>query len=299
MTALIAIVTYRRPSMLQRCIESVGRQLGPNDRILVIDNDPSGSGMDVANRVQDVECVIEAIPGIAAARNRAIEIFLTSRHSRLLFIDDDEVAREGWVEAHHRTAERYGAECTFGPVIPTFEGGAPNWVIRGKFFERVRSSTGEPVRFPATNNVQILRGFFDTRMAIRFDERFSLTGGSDTDFFERARDSGARFIWSDEAVVEEAVPPERAKASWIWRRGVRLGNVSARMLMRRKSRLAVAILGVCRMLASPAMVAVSAVRRTELRDAVMHLPKGVGMVTASFGRNVVEYARPVDAHALD
>lgn len=242
-----------------------------------------------------MDSVIEPVPGIAAARNRAIELFLATDHSCLVFIDDDEEAREGWLESHIRTAEAHRADCTFGPVLPRYDESVPTWIINGQFFERVRSNTGGHVRFPATNNVMIRRRFFEANFATTFDERFSATGGSDTDFFERARIAGAKLVWCDEAAVDEAVPSARANARWLWRRGVRLGNVSARMLLRRRSRLTVAILGACRVAAAPVAVLAALVTRKGIRDPVMHLPKGVGMIGATLGRNVLEYARPRSA----
>jgi hypothetical protein len=57
----------------------------------------------------------------------------------------------------------------------------------------------------------------------RFDPQFNFCGGGDTDFFTRARHAGLAFYWTQDAVITETVPPERAQHSWLARRGICIG----------------------------------------------------------------------------
>src|SRR5690606_7454807 len=64
-----------------------------------------------------------------------------------------------------------------------------------------------------------------------FDERYGLTGGEDTQLFERLRRSGAELRWSEEAVVYETVPASRVDRRWLVRRQYRRGLTLSAVLV--------------------------------------------------------------------
>ncbi|MPN08337.1 hypothetical protein SDC9_155619 [bioreactor metagenome] len=207
-------------------------------------------------------------------------------------MDDDETVTEGWLESHVVTAAQYSADATFGPVLPAYSSEVPYWIKKLDFFSRVNLTTGGPVRWPATNNVRMHSRFLDSVPTLRFSEEYSLTGGEDTDFFYRAREHGASLVWTSEGLVRGMVPANRANARWLWRRGLRLGNVSARMLRRRGwSSGRILVVACARVLASPLLAAAAAIRKRPVGPEIMHIPKGVGMVAALRGRLVQEYER--------
>lgn len=296
MSDMVAVITFKRPAMLASCIESLMPELSTDDVLLVVDNDPLQSSRSVVDEYSEhdprIRAVSEPLPGIAAARNAAVTEFLRSHHDALVFIDDDETADPGWLGAHRAVVTVRSAHATFGPVIPRYAADVPRWVRRLDFFARSDAATGSDVRWPATNNVRIGRSLFDLGEELRFSEAYSMTGGSDTDFFHRARQAGAHFVWVADARVAEVVPPSRANAQWLWRRGVRLGNVSARML-RRQGRGAIWLgaVGVARMLAAPVLAIVAMIRRKPIGPQLLNIPKGVGMIRALRGTFTQEYAR--------
>jgi hypothetical protein len=57
-----------------------------------------------------------------------------------------------------------------------------------------------------------------------FDERLARLGGSDRELFARFVQRGFRIVWADAALVQEWVPPARARLAWILRRGLRVGS---------------------------------------------------------------------------
>jgi glycosyltransferase involved in cell wall biosynthesis len=236
--------------------------------------------------------VVEPRPGIAAARNRAIAFAVANGYHTLAFVDDDESIMEGWFETLAGAQARLDADVVCGPVVPVYEPGVPGWAAKGGFFERPRQQTGTVPRWPATNNV-IIRLTEDIRSGtVAFREQNSLAGGSDTDFFAELADRGARLVWCDEAVVVEHVPPSRASIGWLWRRGLRLGNVTSRRMARAGRGWAVVPIGVARIvLAAPLAVAGSIRRGPQGLSALMHLPKGVGMLQRAFGGRTIEYRR--------
>src|SRR5262249_40823698 len=50
------------------------------------------------------------------------------------------------------------------------------------------------------------------------------SGGEDMDFFRRAIEDGHRFVWCDDAVVHEIVPPYRCTSRFLARRALLRGS---------------------------------------------------------------------------
>jgi GT2 family glycosyltransferase len=96
----VAVCTYQRPAELSRALGSLVRQDPAAAELLVVDNGPDRSALDlVAREYPGVRAVAEPIPGLDFARNRALA---AASHDIVLFLDDDAVAQPGWVEAASR-----------------------------------------------------------------------------------------------------------------------------------------------------------------------------------------------------
>ncbi|WP_157159124.1 glycosyltransferase [Gordonia namibiensis] len=295
---VVAILTYNRNEGLRDSARSVLDDIISSDNsgiiatVLIVDNNPTPQDFsDLIEGFQiEVSYVHVAEPGIAAGRNAAVEFAETNAYNLLVFIDDDEVVAPGWSNALVATALEYGADAVFGPVEPEFSEDCPKWAKRFGFFERPHGVTGGPVRWPATNNVALrtdgaLRG-------IRFDDRWSSTGGSDSRFFHDGLSKGASYVWCEDAVVHERIGVQRANMRWLWRRGVRLGNVSARLNPRQLKApvlVGAAIVRLAVALPVAAVYGVASPRR--VGPTVMNIPKGVGMIRYLSGRLENEYAR--------
>jgi succinoglycan biosynthesis protein ExoM len=235
---IIAVLTYRRPEDLAAVLPELENQLtenlpradsptagriGDRSRILVVDNDPAASARSVCAEasLSRLDYVHEPRPGIAAARNRALAE--AADHDLLIFIDDDERPVPGWLRLllqTHRHERRCGV---VGPVVSEFAVPLPEWVAAGGFFTRRRMPTGTPVTVAATNNLLLdlprLR-----RSGVRFDDRFGISGGSDTLFTRQLVTAEGPLAWCDEAVVTDVVPAARCTRDWVLRRALRMGN---------------------------------------------------------------------------
>jgi hypothetical protein len=112
-------------------------------------------------------------------------------------------------------------------VTPHFDEPPPPWVVRGGFYERPRYPTGFAIdwRKGRTGNVLMRRSVF-ARGEAPFRPEF-LTG-EDQDFFRRAIGRGHRFVWCDEAVAYEDVPPLRWTRRFMLRRALLRGTISLR-----------------------------------------------------------------------
>jgi succinoglycan biosynthesis protein ExoM len=230
-TVALCIPTHRRPQSLARLLEALCAlrfaDSQPALRVVVVDNDADGSARPVCEAAAarlpwPLTYVVEPERGISAARNRAVRA--AGDAEWLAWIDDDEWPEPGWLDALLRTAANHGADAVAGPVLPRFDAPPPAWAVHGAFFERPRAATGAPLPYAGIGNALVHARVFRGLPAPPFEPAFSLTGGEDTLFFLNATGAGFRLVWADEAVVHEAVPPERVRVVWLLRRAYRLGS---------------------------------------------------------------------------
>jgi len=226
----VCVCTYKRPRLLKRLLDEVGRQESDGRftySIVVADNDHLQSGKEVvsdfaaASKVRVQYCV-EARQNIALARNKAVE---NATGDFVAFIDDDEFPATRWLLTLFEACHAYEVDGVIGPVKRYFDEQPPKWVIKGDFYERPTYPTGLIIDWTKgrTNNVLVKRSVVgsDTQ-AFRPEFRT----GEDQDFFRRMIDKGHKFIWCGEAVVYEVVPPIRWKRTFMLRRALLRGTVS-------------------------------------------------------------------------
>jgi len=227
---VIAVLTSKRPGDIVTALAALDAQVSGDGRMVqipVIDNDPlAGAQPTVESLGHDhIRYVHEPKPGTAAARNRA----LTESHDAplLIVVDDDETPSEHWLRSLLATYDLTRAAAVVGPVISEFPFEPDAWMRGGRFFDRRRMPTGTVVTAAATNNLLLdlnqLRA-----MNLSFDERYGLSGGSDTLFTCQIVIAGDRMVWCDEAAVADRVPAERMSRDWVLRRAFQSGDSSSR-----------------------------------------------------------------------
>lgn len=225
-SVVVAVATFRRPEMLQRALAGLvgeAASLGRPADILVVDNDPDKSAAAEIDRWVDqkVRYVHEPEPGISAARNRALMEAATA--DALVFIDDDEVPREGWLKKLVDSWLEWQCAAVAGPVESVFAEPPDAWVRSIGIFERRSRPSGTLLRGAASNNLLLdVRALRERNL--RFDPRFGLSGGSDSLLTYSLSNSGGQIRWCDDAVVSEAVPSSRLAHGWIRRRILRSSN---------------------------------------------------------------------------
>lgn len=224
----VCICTFKRPALLKRLLEAIGRQETGGQfifSIVIADNDAAQSARDVAGEFQSrlfkvIYCA-EPRQNIALVRNRALE---HAEGDFIAFIDDDEFPAEDWLQKLLVACEQYHADGVLGPVRPHFESPPPDWIVRGRFCERPEYSTGRIMNWDEcrTGNVlfrrEILK-FADPPFKAEFG-----TGGEDMDFFKRMTARGLVFVWCNEAVAYESVPASRCSRTYMLRRALLRGR---------------------------------------------------------------------------
>ena len=226
----VCICTYRRPLMLKRLLESLGT-VETDGRftysIVVADNDRSQSSRPVvsdfaARSGVSVSYCVEEQQNIALARNKAIE---HATGDYLAFIDDDEFPTRRWLWHLFETCTRYGADGALGPVQPHFDEAPPKWVVKGGFYARPTYPTGFVIdwRKGRTGNLLINR-----RIVAAEPQPFrpEFLTGEDQDLFRRLIAKGHVFVWCNEAVAYETVPPVRWRRTFMVRRALLRGRIT-------------------------------------------------------------------------
>jgi succinoglycan biosynthesis protein ExoM len=224
----VCICTFKRPDSLNRLLEHLAEQRTGGlftYSLVVVDNDPQRSGeaicMEFVRRCPhpSLTYCMQPEQSIALTRNKAIE---TANGDFIAFIDDDEFPVDNWLLELYRTCTSMQVAGVLGPVKRHFDQQPPKWVLKGSFFERPTHPTGYLLGWPQTRtgNVLFRREILEAGVP-PFRPQFR--GGSDVDFFRLRMDKGHRFVWCNDAVVYESIPPARWKRRYMLRRALLRG----------------------------------------------------------------------------
>ncbi len=227
----ICICTFRRTSLLAQLLHSLSllthEGIAEQVEIVVADNDPANSAKPILmNWIPPSKFslvhVHVPVANISLARNATVS---AATGQWIAFIDDDETPSVDWLKQLLNAQQTYHADAVFAPVVPRYVAGTPDWIIKGAFFDRRRFATGSPIdeRDARTGNVLIAAAKLKA-LDGPFDAQFGRTGGEDSLLFRDLLATGCRFIWCDEAPVEEEVPLARANAKWLIQRSYRVGQ---------------------------------------------------------------------------
>ncbi len=303
--AVLAVLTYRRTHLLRPLLTALVQQaaaLSPPALVVVVDNDPDGGARAAVQEwaAAGVRYESEPRPGIAAARNRALDAAADA--DVLVFIDDDELPTTGWLPTLVAAWREWRCAAVTGPVRSEFAAAPSAWVAGSGVFTRTSRPSGTLLGGGATNNL-LLDVSAVRALGLRFDERFGLTGGEDTMFVHQLVAGGGEIRWCDEAEVVEVVPVDRTTRDWVLRRCFRSGSSWSR------AEVLLAVGPVRRWRLRLVLTAKAAVRVPAAAAAVLwHLARAdagasaraactaasnAGLLVGAYGHVPAEYARPL------
>jgi glycosyltransferase involved in cell wall biosynthesis len=230
----VCICTTKRPELLKRLLEALVKQHFDGSftfSIVVVDNDESKSAAPVVAELErearvPIRYHCEPRRNIARARNKAIA---SATGEFIAFLDDDEFPLPDWLSRLRDACHEFKAAGVLGPVRPHFDQPPPRWIVRGRFCERREHPTGKVMHWSEcrTGNVLFRRDILPGD-APPFDEAFD-TGGEDVDFFMRMSRRGCVFVWCNEAVAFETVPPSRWTRGYMLKRALLRGRNSLKL----------------------------------------------------------------------
>jgi len=226
----VCICTYKRPLLLKRLLEDLAHQETGGlftYSIVVTDNDQLRSAEAVVSGFAGeysiaVKYCMEPQQNISRARNKAVE---NAKGDFIALIDDDEFPTNRWLLTLFKACCEQNVDGVLGPVKRHFDEVPPKWVVKGRFYERPTYPTGHMITWSQgrTNNVLL-------RKAVLIGEeqpfRPEFRTGEDQDFFRRMISRRHKFVWCNEAVVYEVVPPIRWSRTFMLRRALLRGAVA-------------------------------------------------------------------------
>jgi len=227
----VCICTYKRPELLKRLLAGLRGQ--DTDglftcSVVVVDNDSKASAESTVLEFRrqsgmDIHYEVEPEQNISLARNRSVA---KASGQYVALFDDDQYPEKDWLLTLYAAIRRFDADGALGPVKPYFETDPPSWFIKGKFHERETHETGKIITWQEgrTGNALLKRDLFIDE-AVPFDPEFGC-GAEDQDFFRRMILKGHKFVWCDEAVGYEFIPPIRWERSFLMRRALLRGKVA-------------------------------------------------------------------------
>jgi succinoglycan biosynthesis protein ExoM len=226
----VCICTLQRPEYLCRALRKLNTQETGNlftYSVVVVDNDAEASARNTVSDFTSigghpVTYVVEPQRNISCARNAGL---LHASGDFVAFIDDDEYPAQDWLLRLFQTCKASDVDGVLGPVRPYYDSPPPAWVTKGAFFERPSHPTGMVLNWSQTRTGNVL---FSRRILPKDETPFRVecgTAGGDMDFFRRSMEQGRVFIWCEEAVVFEVVPPSRARLSYLLKRALMRGSM--------------------------------------------------------------------------
>jgi GT2 family glycosyltransferase len=232
---VVCIPSFRRPQHLRLTLQSLANQrTGRRFAVVVVENDalrresvPVAIEFFWTGNIPGV-CIVEPRQGNCYAINAAFETARTTfpAATRLLMIDDDEIASPEWLERMVSAAEATGADLVGGPVLPDFDDDLKRGLRHHPAFRPAYDESGPVPIIYGCGNCLITRAVFERLADPAFDLKFNFLGGGDTDFFVRCRQAGMQFHWAADAVITETVPDSRTNPRWLVVRGLRIGAIN-------------------------------------------------------------------------
>jgi GT2 family glycosyltransferase len=232
---VVCIPSFRRPQHLRLTLESLAQQrTGRRFAVVVVENDalrresvPVAIEFFWTGNIPGL-CIVEPRQGNCHAINAAFETALATfpAATKLLMIDDDEIASKEWLHRMVDAAEATGADLVGGPVLPDFDDDMKRGLRRHPAFRPAYETSGPVPIIYGCGNCLITRRVFETLADPSFDLKFNFLGGGDTDFFVRCRQAGMKFHWAADAVITETVPHSRTNPGWLFLRGLRIGAIN-------------------------------------------------------------------------
>lgn len=225
----VCICSYKRPELLRRSLREVSEQQTRGVftySVVVADNDVEESGRSVVSEMAPsfpvkISYCTEPRRSISHARNKALE---NATGDAIAFIDDDEFPEKMWLHNLFVAMRDHNVAGVLGPVRPFFDTEPPAWVVKGRFCERPEHPTGFVMEWTECRTGNVL---FKREIIAGLDPVFLPefgTAGGDMNFFWRMIQKGNNFIWCNEAVVHEVVPPSRWRRSFMLKRALLRGG---------------------------------------------------------------------------
>lgn len=226
-TLTVAVCSYNRAARLPVLVPALMAQTCPAPfEVLVINNNSSDDTQEVLEQLhreygKRLRYVLEPNQGIVHARNRAIAEALDRDY--LVFIDDDELPRDGFLLAAMREFDSHEtARCVGGKIVVDFEQQPrPAWLGNDLLGFLGQNDNGDSSLWVKDHSTPLWSGNIAYAMAVfrehpdlRFDIRYdrqgkNVGGGEDVLMFQEFLSRGLPMRYCPDMVVDHLVEPWR------------------------------------------------------------------------------------------
>ncbi len=201
----VVVPTWRRPALLERCLEALVRQTLTPERyeIVVCDDGPDEETRALVERIADAHLVrgltvrylpVTATQGPAGARNAG---WRQALGATIAFTDDDTIPDSRWLEAG-LAAMRDGVWAASGSIVVPLRERPTDYEADASGLERAEFATANA--FVKRSALAAVGGF---------DERFTSAWREDSDLQFALLSAGGRVVKASDAVVVHPVRPAR------------------------------------------------------------------------------------------
>lgn len=241
--ASVIVSTYTSLNLhfVLSCVESLRKQsVKPYEMILVLDPKPDLVEFYKSHGPSDIKVIVSNRCGLSNARNAGVA---SATGEILVFIDDDAIAEDTWLE---RLLDGYSSPDVVsvgGLIVPAWDNGCPlwfpeelNWIIGCSY--KGLPETKSYVRNAIGCNMSFRRIVFEKVGNFRSDiGRFGkrLLAGEEAELSLRILEAmpDAKIVYDPTAIVHHRVPKSRGKFSYLFKRSFYEG-VSKAMIGKRE-----------------------------------------------------------------
>ncbi len=229
MKILICICTYKRNSILNKCLMSFNKVIIPFNfkiKFLIMDNTINGNAKNIINKIKKklnykIYYVNEKKRGIVHARNKCLEEVRKINCDYFSFFDDDCEIDTKWFVNFKKSINTHKIKIVTGPQIhKSDEKIKDNLEI---IFEKKIYKNKKFVNWAATNNVIVSKKLI-LSSNLKFDNNLNKFGmGEDQLFFLQLTKKGYQILWNKEIKVYARKHSHRSTMKWVTDRSFRLG----------------------------------------------------------------------------
>ncbi|MEP7115914.1 MAG: glycosyltransferase [Ilumatobacteraceae bacterium] len=222
-SVVICAYTTKRWDQLQAAVDSVARQSGDVEIVVVVDHEDELLDLCVARWPQHRVVPNRFAQGLSGARNTGLS---QATGDIIAFLDDDATADDGWLDALAAGFTDLTVGGAGGHVVPAWEAPPPNWFppqfwwVVGCSYVGLPTATQE-IRNPIGANMAFTRAVFEQVGGFREEIGRVGTiplGCEETELSIRARAAGFSVWYMPDATVHHWVPVQRLNLRYFLRR---------------------------------------------------------------------------------
>lgn len=230
---VIGVTTFERPQLLRRTLKAIAAlKCTCEIHVFVADNSfEKQSGIAVVNEVRELgfpfplSAFAVSGRGFTYPRNALLSCaFEEGDFEGIALVDDDQRPEPNWLQELIDMQKALNADIVAPVVMPEFEKPPSIWARTSQTYFRDASADGLVSTLSGDGGILLMRRATLLVAKPWYNQAFGMTGGADSDLFQRLKDKGARFARAPHSVIHEFYPISRMSLAWAFKRAYRGGN---------------------------------------------------------------------------